>query len=249
MPVMDEFKKEREALKNGTPKQKLAYFWDYYKWHVIIAAIVLATAISFIYQAVTRKSVALYALLLNAAEYSFMEDNSGNTSAFAEYAGIDESKYDIMYDTSVQFGAVDDYASAQKLMVYIAAAELDVIVSDPDSLTRYAYQENFYDLRKLLTDEQLSAYQDSFYYIDGAVAREISAASRDGNYDFVPEYGDPRRPEDMNDPIPTGIFLKESSPLLKDYYFRGDEVAVSVLVNTERPEHALSFVDFLMQGD
>ena len=29
MPVMDEFKEEREALKHGTPKQKLAYFWDY----------------------------------------------------------------------------------------------------------------------------------------------------------------------------------------------------------------------------
>ena len=66
MPVMDEFKKEREAMKNGTPKQKLAYFWDYYKWHVIISVIVLVTAVSFIYQAVTRKSVALYALLLNA---------------------------------------------------------------------------------------------------------------------------------------------------------------------------------------
>ena len=35
MAVMDEFKEEREALKRGTPKQKLAYFWYYYKWHVI----------------------------------------------------------------------------------------------------------------------------------------------------------------------------------------------------------------------
>ena len=34
MAVMDEFKEEREALKRGTPKQKLAYFWYYYKWHV-----------------------------------------------------------------------------------------------------------------------------------------------------------------------------------------------------------------------
>ena len=27
MPVMDEFREEREALKNGTFKQKLQYFW------------------------------------------------------------------------------------------------------------------------------------------------------------------------------------------------------------------------------
>lgn len=249
MPVMDEFKKEREAMKNGTPKQKLAYFWDYYKWHVIIGVIVLATAVSFIYQAATRKSIALYAMLLNATEYNFMEDSSGNTSAFAEYAGIDESKYDIMYDTSVQLGSVDDYTSAQKLMVYIAAAELDVIVSDSDTLTKYAYQENFHDLRQLLTEEQLAAYQDSFYYIDGAVAEEISDASEAGNYDFVPDYADPHRPEDMKDPIPVGIFLPENSPFLTNYYFRGDEVTVGVLVNTERPEQALAFVDFLMQTE
>ncbi|MCX4304664.1 MAG: hypothetical protein OSJ69_02550 [Acetatifactor sp.] len=249
MPVMDEFKKEREAMKNGTPKQKLAYFWDYYKWHVIIGVIVLVTAVSFIYQAVTRKSVALYALLLNAAEYNFMEDNSKNTAAFAEYAGIDENKFDIMYDTSVQLGTVDDYTSAQKLMVYIAAAELDVMVSDSDSLTKYAYQGNFHDLRQILTEEQLSAYQDFFYYIDGAVVDEISAASKDGNYDFVPEYADPRRPEDMENPVPAGLFLQENSPLLQDYSFRNDQVVVSVLINTERPEQALNFVDFLMQGE
>ena len=41
MAVMDEFKEEREALKNGTPRQKLAYFWYYYKWHVIIALVVI----------------------------------------------------------------------------------------------------------------------------------------------------------------------------------------------------------------
>ena len=41
MAVMDEFKEEREALKRGTPKQKLAYFWYYYKWHVIISVIII----------------------------------------------------------------------------------------------------------------------------------------------------------------------------------------------------------------
>ena len=50
MAVMDEFKEEREALKRGTPKQKLAYFWYYYKWHVIISVIIIGMLVSFIYQ-------------------------------------------------------------------------------------------------------------------------------------------------------------------------------------------------------
>jgi len=37
--------------------------------------------------------------------------------------------------------------------------------------------------------------------------------------------------------------------MLQDYSFRNDQVVVSVLINTERPEQALNFVDFLMQGE
>ena len=67
MAVMDEFKEEREALKNGTPKQKLAYFWYYYKWHVIISVIVIGMIVSFIYQYTNRKDTAFNAVLLNAS--------------------------------------------------------------------------------------------------------------------------------------------------------------------------------------
>ena len=249
MPVMDEFKEEREALKHGTPKQKLAYFWDYYKWYVIGGAAAVAFIVSMIYQMVTRKETAFYALMLNGTEYNFMEDTSGNTAAFAEYTGIDEDKYQILYDTSVQIGteAGDDYDSSQKLMVYIAAGELDVMVSDADSLTKYAYRENFKDLRDFLSEEQLEKYQDSFYYIDNAVVKELDAANEAYDFDYVPDYGDPHHPEEMEEPIPTGIFVNEDCPLLKDYFFRGEDVAVSVLINTERPELASCFIDFLMQ--
>lgn len=67
MAVMDEFKEEREALKRGTPKQKLAYFWYYYKWHVIISVIIIGMLVSFIYQFVNRKDTAFNAVLLNAS--------------------------------------------------------------------------------------------------------------------------------------------------------------------------------------
>lgn len=249
MPVMDEFKAEREAMKHGTPKQKLAYFWDYYKWYVIGGIAVIALLASLIYQFVTRKETAFYAIMLNASSYNFMEDTSENTAAFAEYAGIDESMYQILYDTSIQIGteAADDYNSSQKLMVYIAAGELDVMVSDADSLTRYAHQGNFKDMRDFLTEEQLEKYADSFYYIDNAVVKEIEAANEIFDLEFVPNYKNPHHPEEMQEPVPTGIFVNEDCPLLKDYYFRGEDVAVSVFINTERPELASAFIDFLMQ--
>ena len=249
MPVMDEFKEERQALKNGTLKQKLAYFWDYYKLHLIIVIIVVASAVSIVHQAVTKRDTALYALFLNGSTNDFLADESLNTAAFAEYAGIDEEEYQILYDTSVHIGdgAADEYTSVQKLMVYIASEELDVIVSDPDSMQLYAYQGDFQDLREFLSPEQLNRYADSFYYMDQAVADEHAAANEANDYDYVPVYGDPHHPEEMQNPIPTGIFLPSDCPLLKDYSFRGDEIAVSVLINTQRPEAASKYIDFLMQ--
>lgn len=67
MAVMDEFREEREALKNGTPKEKLQYFWYYYKWHVIIALVVIIMIVSFVQQLRDRKDPAFYAVMLNAS--------------------------------------------------------------------------------------------------------------------------------------------------------------------------------------
>lgn len=247
MPVMDEFKEERAAMKNGTPKQKLSYFWDYYKWHVIVGCAALAALATFIFQMANRKDTALYAVLLNSSERDLSVNDSEYTAAFAEYAGIDEKKYEIIYDTSIQVNGSEGYASVQKLMTYIAVSELDVIISDPDSLISYAYQENFYDLRQFLNAEQLERYGDSFFYIDGTVMNELSDARREGNYDFTPDYGDPRHPEAMQDPVPVGIYLGADFPLSEYYLFPGDECVACVMINTTRSELASKFLDFLTE--
>ncbi|RAZ94769.1 hypothetical protein DK853_33460, partial [Klebsiella oxytoca] len=85
----------------------------------------------------------------------------------------------------VNSGSPDEVASAQKLMVYIAAAELDVIVTNPSSLERYAYQDDFMDLRELLTPEQFDRYEPFFYYVDGEIIKEFEAASEALDTDYV----------------------------------------------------------------
>ena len=48
MAVMDEFKEERERMKAQPFKVRFAYFWDYHKFHVLIAAFVLFFVIDLI---------------------------------------------------------------------------------------------------------------------------------------------------------------------------------------------------------
>lgn len=245
MPVMDEFKEERAAVKNGTPRQKIAYFFDYYKWYVVFGVVAVIFAGTLIYQIATGKDTAFYAMLINASPFSFPEEGE-SVDAFAAYTDTDTGKYDIIYDTSVQLGTGTDYYAAQQILVHVSAADVDVMVSDYASLLQYAYMGDFYDLRDFLSAEQLEKYRDFFYYIDGAVMEELEAARKDYDHEYEPVYGDPMHPENMQDPIPAGIFLQAECPLLQDYVFPGDDPAVSVLINTTHPEMASQFLDFLM---
>lgn len=246
MPVMDEFKEERAAMKNGTPKQKLAYFFDYYKWHVVFGVVAIIFVATFLYQMVTKKDTAFYAMLINASAYNYPEEKE-NINAFAAYTGTDTEKYNIIYDTSVQLGTGTDYYAAQQILVHVSAAEIDVMVSGNASLLQYAYMGDFCDLREFLSTEQQEKYRDFFYYIDGTVMEEIEAARKDYDHEYVPDYGDPMHPETMQEPIPVGLFLPADCSLLQDYLFSGDNPAVSVLINTKHPEMASRFIDFLME--
>ena len=44
MALMDEFKEERESIKNKSFKEKLDYFWCYYKWWIITPIIIVFIA-------------------------------------------------------------------------------------------------------------------------------------------------------------------------------------------------------------
>ena len=55
MPVMDEFREEREAIKQKSRKEQWDYFWGYYKWYVIGGAALLAVIIYIIIQESPQK--------------------------------------------------------------------------------------------------------------------------------------------------------------------------------------------------
>lgn len=249
MPVMDEFKEERAALKNKTPKEKLSYFWYYYKWHVIVTIVIIAAVISLIHTYITGKDVGFYAVMLNSGA-------TGNTDAYsqevAEALGIDTEKYEVLFDTTmyVDFNNMDDatVASSQKMMVYIAAAEFDIIVTDTASLEHYAYTDTLYDLRDLLSEEQLEKYEPYFYYIDKKVLDEKQAASDAMDDSYVPVYpADPSNPEDMTEPVPVGVYVNSCDDFTDNFYFRADDIVYSIVVNTTRPEAAVQYLDYVFE--
>lgn len=250
MPVMDEFREEREALKHGTPKQKFRYFLDYYKWYVVAAVAIVGFAASMIYNMVTRKDMAFSVSLINAFDIGSGDEY---LASFAEYAGIDTEEFDIMADSSMQidYTSTDQNtaASIQKLMVLVAAGEIDALLSDEAVIEQYAYSETFYDLRDVLTAEQLDAYGPYLFYMDQAVADAVSEAQMDPDYEStaMPERPDPRKPEAMEQPVPVGICLGEAQALNETYVFLSGEGILAVPATSPHLETVSQYVDFLLQ--
>ncbi len=248
MPVMDEFREEREALKHGTPKQKFAYFLDYYKWYVVVAIVVMVFIGSLIYQALTHKDIVFYAALVNVFE---MDSNDEHARQFAEYAGVDTDEYEIVFDSSLHIDTAsmdqETITSTQKLMVYIAASEIDVLMMDDVTLEQYAYNETLTDLREVLSPEQIEAYEPYFFYMDQAVADAISAAQENPDYDYsiAPTHPDPKKPEAMEQPIPVGIYLDNADILKEHYYFLDENALVAVAANTRHPETVSRYFEYI----
>ena len=248
MPVMDEFKEERNSIRQKSLKEKISYFFDYYKWHTVAVVVITIAVVSMIIHLVNRKDCSLYVALLNSMAVSQTEDY---VQRFEEYVGIDREDYEVIFDTSlyIEIGGRDSVTatSFQKLTVYIAAGDLDVIITDPEIIEYYVDEGIFSDLRQVLSPEQISLYEPYFFYVDQAELDAIQEAeARNETYEAVSS--DPRQPESMSDPVPVGIFLDGCQGLKENVQFFDEEPVLSVMINSSNVETALKLIDFVMQN-
>ncbi|MCH5254402.1 MAG: hypothetical protein J1F41_05705 [Lachnospiraceae bacterium] len=249
MAIMDEFREEREALKNGTFKQKLQYFWDYYKWYVIIGVIVIAMASSFIHDILSNKEHGFFAVFLNTQE----ENVSARSfrSNLAERLNIDTDNYDVSVDTSMNISAISNDESTlndmQRLSIYMSTGDLDVLAADSPTFLRYASTDMFYDLRDILSKEQLDEYSPYLYYVDmdEVTARMEASINEDDGY-IAKEY-DHHVPENMSDPVPIAICIQDRPKLQGVYDFPEGDVPMGFMINSSRLEEALAFLEYLFE--
>ncbi len=249
MPVMDEFKKEREKIKNAPLKEKLSYFWCYYKWHTIGILIGIGAVISIVYSIVTHKDIAFYSVMLNS--YG-LESAKEYTENVAEYLEIDTTHDKVLFDSEmfIDHNSRDQQtvSASQKIMVYLATSEIDMMITDVNSLQHYAYLDTFTDLREFLTPEQVDKYMDRFYYIDyKVISSKQSADENDAQYQFkYPE--DSFDPDSMIDPVPVGIKVTDCPDIADNFLFQKGEVVLSVAVNTVRKDLVLKYIDYLFRN-
>ena len=257
--VIDEIREQQHKTKDMSLKGKWQYFWDYYKVHTITAVVVILLGGTLIHDILSAKDYAFYGIMLNSIGLSA----ESMETAFSEYAGIDLETYDCFIDTSstLSYSTPSEYdmATMQKMVAQVQGHDLDAVVFDSQVFNNYANTEMFADLSEVLPPEEFQKHKDRFYYIDYA---PIAKANEDSDYeneamissdegaaasleDILAEAETHRHPENMEQPVPVGIYMEESPFIQKTGSYGQAQPVFGFIINTQRPETALKYLAFL----
>ena len=256
MALRDEIKAGRkELMENGTLKDKIAYFFDYYTLHTVVIAAVLIFAISFIYQQVTKPDIVLNGLLLNVLSFDEGDPVEDLRTGFMEYIDLDTKEYDMSLNSSLminmgnasQQGQVSDYEASQAMMVQCAAGAVDFISSPLNAILNYGYGELFVNLENVLSEEDLEKYKPYLLYVDLAVIdQKNEAIDNDQNADEI-ACPDPTKPEEMEKPIPVFVDVTKCEKMANIYSYSSDTLAMAVAVNAPNPDRISDFLAYLFE--
>lgn len=251
MAVMDEFKEERDEMKNASPKEKLAYFWYYHKWYVIGGLIAFFIIAAFIHDMVTQKDIIMEAALLNSSVR--IEETEAYNEKVLTDLGIDTKQYALSMDTSlkISFGIMDETAisSSEKLSAYVAASMLDTIIAGDELFSRYANAGIFADLREVLSDEEIEKYSPYFFYVDTEIVKQVQLSETEMDSSLRPEIPDPTKPELMENPVPVGIYIDDCSEFLGVYAFPdAGRVALGILEDAPHEDMTVAFLNYIFEN-
>ncbi len=252
MAMRDEVKEQQQKLKGKSVREKLEYFWDYYKVHTIVVLFAAFAICIFIKDMMASKDDAFSALVLNSYGY---EQQADFQEDFAAYAGINTKTYNCQIDaaSTLSLDAMTqlDLAFSQRLAGMVQTNALDAFVSDAEIFGHYAEGMMFQDLRGELSAEEYEKYEPYFYYVDAVFIEEKNRVQEEDPYSDSPQEtaADPTDPSTMKDPVPVGIYLPDSAKLAQwNCYMNTEEAPVFGFVfSGKHPDTAHLFLAYLTE--
>lgn len=251
-------RKERlEKLKQAWKEKKYGaifeYFWDYYKFEAFVVLAVLYFFGSIAYSKITEKEIVLSGALLN--QYNILADDMTKelSDDFLTKQGFDLNETKTELNTSLRYSYSGDSsmndATIQGLVAQCSGGTMDFITGDLEAMTIFAYGDYFYDLREVLTEEELEKYEPYFLYVDLDYQRQIDAAL--STPELIPTMirPDMRHPEEMVEPVPVLIDLRESSLLSDIYIDLVDVLCFGFTVNSPHLETTKEFLNYLTETE
>ena len=262
--IWEETKSQGAKMKGRPIKDKLEYFWEYYKIHTLVAAFIITLAVSLIHAWVTAKDPALCVVLINSMAETVDGTMEKWNSDLTERLEFDPKDYEVTIDATVMLGAASatanqEYASSQKLAALIGSASVDVLIADTPVFEQYSQNEVLSDLRELYSQDELDSLEGRIYYTDASTYSDYDSADLDVTEKQAAYVIDHRDPASMKQPVPVGIYMDEDTLIGESgvyaYLTAADtfqghpaEAILGIPVNSPRKDAALTAVKYLM-GD
>jgi len=163
--IIPTFKELKADLKTMTFPQKLDHLWTYYKYHVLIAAVVLVFVAAIISGIVNAsKEVLVSGMLTNVSMkqsgFHYLSDGYGEVLG-AKGNQVVELTSTNFEDLETSEDVEANYNAAQVLIARVSGGLMDYAIIDQMSFEFYLTQDVYLDLRELFTQEELQRLADA----------------------------------------------------------------------------------------
>lgn len=207
-----------EKLKRLEPKARVQFIWDYYRLPIIAVAVCLVLLVTAGVANFGRSEVVMYAVFVNT-DQTGLEPDAALLDAVLEGAGTDMGKKHIDITANLTLGQNELY-DGETIMVLAALfgiTDLDLFAADEPVFRRYADQNAFADLSKLIEPELLAGHEDDLYYYDTEDGQRVLG----------------------------GIVLRPGSVLHRAGYYHAD-VVIGAAISGENMDQAVRFIRALL---
>ena len=214
-------KTEKQKWEEMSGAERVAYFKEYYLKFVILGILGVALVIYLGYTIFgpKPKQILYVAVVNDYIDDTVTEEMQKDLKA---YLGSEDELEQVYFDDTFYFGDGSSDASnvLTKMMAFVAAGDIDIIISDPAQFEMYANGEYFLDLRETLPASQYKKVEDKLVWCDVPNADETATVS-----------------------VPVGINLAGSKKYgsLKGYQ---ESTVLGIVANSKNVDKVLKAIDY-----
>ncbi|MDD6136189.1 MAG: hypothetical protein PUB54_03325 [Lachnospiraceae bacterium] len=220
-------KKKEEGLKFNSFKERIEYYWDYYKWTVGVAVALVFIAFMLVRSVIIEmKPPIIYIAMMNAHMDSpgdaTFGDDYGNQRGLDPKSGSIKMDTDFIHPMTIDDAALKNdtiIASMQRFTAAVTTSNIDIAITNPWVLKDYMENEIFYNLEEIYTEEELKQLEDLLWYEADSTGKQV----------------------------PVGVIINGHRDI-DSFYDEGEVIVIGIPRDSKRVERAKDFVAWMLEG-
>ena len=220
-------KKKEEGLKFNSFKERIEYYWDYYKWKVGVAVALVFIAFMLVRSVIIEmKPPIIYIAMMNAHMDSpgdaTFGDDYGNQRGLDPKSGSIKMDTDFIHPMTIDDAALKNdtiIASMQRFTAAVTTSNIDIAITNPWVLKDYMENEIFYNLEEIYTEEELKQLEDLLWYEADSTGKQV----------------------------PVGVIINGHRDI-DSFYDEGEVIVIGIPRDSKRVERAKDFVAWMLEG-